>query len=99
MSVAHNIKMILTLHCDESSRLLSEGMEHKLTRSERIALRLHLAICRSCSRFRRNTQLLRKLMHRLHEEPASIGTGLPPLTPPERQRIREAVHKAHDENS
>lgn len=45
----------MMLSCKETSRLLSQGDDRKLGFGERIALRVHLAICDGCSNF--NTQL------------------------------------------
>ena len=36
------------LTCKEVTRLVSQGEDRKLAFGERVALRLHLAICRGC---------------------------------------------------
>ena len=38
----------MMLSCKESSRLLSQGADRKLGFGERVALRVHLAICDRC---------------------------------------------------
>ena len=38
----------MMLSCKESSRLLSQGADRKLGFGERVALRVHLAICDGC---------------------------------------------------
>jgi hypothetical protein len=38
----------MLLSCKETTRLLSQGEDRKLAFSERVALRLHLAICNGC---------------------------------------------------
>ena len=48
MSLLSDMQKIFGLTCDQSSKLLSDGMERMLTRPERIGLRLHLWICRAC---------------------------------------------------
>ena len=90
----HNIKMILTLRCRESSRLLSDNLERPLTRSEQIALRMHLLVCQSCRRFSRQIHFLRDLTHRLHHQPNPPEDPRPTLTAAERQRIHDAAHRA-----
>jgi hypothetical protein len=38
----------MMLSCKETTRLLSQGQDRKLAFGERVALRLHLAICDGC---------------------------------------------------
>ena len=42
----------MKLTCKEASRLLSLGLEHKLTLGQRTALRLHLTLCDACTNVR-----------------------------------------------
>lgn len=53
------------LSCRESSRLLSDRLDRPLRLGERLALRLHLALCRACSRADKQLQFLRKAMSEL----------------------------------
>ncbi len=55
------------ISCKEATHLVSEGLDRRLGLAERLALRLHLAICDGCSHFSRQMQLLRKAMRRLAE--------------------------------
>lgn len=99
MDTIRKIKMILTLTCDESSRLASDDLERPLGLAERIALRMHVLICKSCRRFRRQIHLLRKLMRDAGGDPAAMGPPDLALTPDERGRIHAAAHQARRENS
>ena len=38
----------MLLSCKETTRLLSQGEDRNLAFGERVALRVHLAICRGC---------------------------------------------------
>jgi hypothetical protein len=38
----------MLLSCKETTRLLSQGEDRKLAFGERVALRVHLAICNGC---------------------------------------------------
>ena len=38
----------MLLSCEETTRLLSQGEDRKLAFGERVALRVHLAICKGC---------------------------------------------------
>lgn len=45
--------------------MASEGMDRYLNLSERAKLQLHLSMCKSCTNFNSQMQMLRKLMHKL----------------------------------
>jgi hypothetical protein len=53
------------LSCKEATRLVSEGLDRKLGFAERLALRLHLAICDGCSNFKKQVGFLRRAIQRL----------------------------------
>lgn len=55
----------MILSCKEASHLVSQGLDRRLGLAERLALRLHLAICNGCSNFRKQVEFLRKAMRRL----------------------------------
>ena len=40
----------MMLSCREVSHLVSQGLDRKLGFGERVAVRLHLAICRGCAK-------------------------------------------------
>jgi hypothetical protein len=48
------------LSCKQTTELLSQGQDRKLGLREKIALRLHLAICDGCRNFRRQMNFLRR---------------------------------------
>ncbi|WP_256078560.1 zf-HC2 domain-containing protein [Massilia sp. YIM B04103] len=50
--------------CREVHRLVSEGMDRKLSLVERIRMRLHLTVCDACTRFSGQMVLLRQAMRR-----------------------------------
>ena len=64
MSVFQKLKMILTLTCDQSSRLVSDGYERELHAHERAALRCHMTTCVGCKRMRRQLNLLHRIAGR-----------------------------------
>jgi len=86
-----NIKEILTLNCEQASRLLSHQQDAELTRSERWALKLHLLICRACRRYKSQLGMVRKTF--------SILRGKADTSPPElrisdekRDEIKKTLH-------
>jgi predicted anti-sigma-YlaC factor YlaD len=56
-------KVILT--CREVTHLVSEGLDRKLGRWERLRIRLHLAICDGCTNFSRQIAFLRRAIRQL----------------------------------
>ncbi|HEY6239957.1 MAG TPA: zf-HC2 domain-containing protein [Burkholderiales bacterium] len=54
--------MLIRLSCREASRLISEGMDRRLSFTEKFALRLHVGICDACTRFTRQIELLRRAL-------------------------------------
>ena len=84
-----SIWYVLTLTCDESSRLLSDSLDRDLTRGERVALRLHDATCKSCKRFIRQLEFMRRAA------PKAVAEGGDrALSPDAREHIRESLRRA-----
>lgn len=54
--------MRLSLSCKEASRLISDGMDRRLSIPERISLRLHVSICDACTRFTSQVAFLRRAL-------------------------------------
>ena len=55
----------IKLSCREASHLVSEDLDRRLGWVERIALRIHLAICDGCSNFSKQVAFLRKALQQL----------------------------------
>ena len=55
----------MMLSCKAATRLASAAQDRKLTVSEQIQLRLHLAICNGCRNFTRQIGLIRNAGRRL----------------------------------
>jgi len=53
------------MDCKHAAQLISRGMDESLPWPQRVALRLHLAICDACTNFSRNARLLREAIRRL----------------------------------
>ena len=60
----------MMLSCKEASRLVSQGLDRRLGFGERVALRVHLAICDGCTNFKKQVGFLRKAMSRLADDSA-----------------------------
>ena len=59
------------LNCKEASRLLSQQQDRELSVSERLSLRMHLAVCKACTRVSEQFDFLRKAVARY----AGQGSG------------------------
>lgn len=59
--------MIGVISCRESTRLASQALDRELAFGERVALRVHLAICLGCRRAGRQMERLRKAVRELAE--------------------------------
>ena len=55
----------MMLSCKEVTRLVSQGEDRKLAFGERVALRLHLAICQGCRNATVQFRFLRRAVRRL----------------------------------
>jgi hypothetical protein len=79
------------LTCQETSRLVSEGVERHLGWRERFGVRVHLWMCVHCRRFEAQVQLLREALRRRAEEEHEAITGYADLPPAAHERIRAAL--------
>jgi len=75
--------------CREASELASRAMDERLPLSSRMALRLHLAICKNCARFNQQLQEMR----RLFREETAVDDDAEGLAPDARQRIANELQK------
>lgn len=86
----------MMISCKEATKLISDSMDRPLSLRRRFALRLHLFMCRFCSRYRKQSFLIREAMRRLAHEEDTPGTSDLSLTPEARDRIKAAVEKKID---
>jgi len=57
----------LMYSCEEAARLSSRAMEEPLSPTERVLLRLHLAMCERCTNFTRQMAFLRQAARKFPE--------------------------------
>jgi len=65
--------MMGIISCKESTRLVSQGLDRELAFGERVALRVHLAICVGCRRAGRQMEFLRRAVRELAEVDLKSG--------------------------
>lgn len=56
------IRLLLTLRCEQSTRIVSESLDRDLSSVEKWAVRLHYISCRSCRRFGRQLRQVRDVI-------------------------------------
>lgn len=89
-------RLVLTLRCEHSTRLVSESLERELSFSERWAVRLHAIGCHSCRRVGRQLRRLHEAAKHVAEAEArdlAAAEG-PTLSPEGRRRIAAALRHA-----
>lgn len=87
----------MMLSCREATRLMSESMDHPLPLGRRVALRVHVSLCRFCRRYLAQVCFLRRVL-RLSAEACDASPAAPSGELPEaaRARIREALRAGED---
>lgn len=78
------------LCCKDVSQKFSESMDRKLPFHHRMFIRIHMLMCKYCSRFRRQLLLLRKFgrSDKITGMSQDFSTG---LSPQARERIKAAL--------
>ncbi len=63
------------LSCKEATQLVSEGLDRELPFWRRLGLRLHVVMCRGCSRYTRQITALNRLItdHYGDDPPAEVS--------------------------
>jgi hypothetical protein len=81
------------LSCEQVTRLLSDSMDRRLPLRQRMALRMHLFMCKFCSRYRRQLLFLREAMRRYYAEDLEQGKPLSPgsLSGKARERMKATL--------
>lgn len=78
--------------CKETTELVSRAMDEGLSLGDRIAMKMHLAICTNCRRFSRQLHDMRHLF-RLETRANDAAPG---LAPEARQRIANELQNRLD---
>ena len=77
-------------HCSEVSQKVSQALDMHLPLHHRMAIRIHLMMCRYCARFRRQLLLIRKMCR--YTEGGVRDVPVPDaLTPQARERIKASL--------
>lgn len=81
------------LNCKQSSELISQAIDNKLSLCKRVALRAHILTCRNCAIFAKQLAIIHKAAPLLIERPNSFRHScfVNGLSKDARERIAEAV--------
>jgi predicted anti-sigma-YlaC factor YlaD len=85
------LKVLLLMTCRDAAPLIALGMDQKLAAQDHTAVRLHLAICRSCRRYRGQLALLRRVLALF--DSARLRSGGQLLSPEARARIQAELDR------
>jgi hypothetical protein len=86
---------IIHLPCEESSRLISESLDRPLTRSERIALRVHTFLCRGCRLVQQQLRALHAITGQMPDSARKqVGAALPRLSSDRKRCIKQLLAEA-----
>jgi hypothetical protein len=84
------------LSCRETTQLISESIERKLTLQQRMTVRAHLLMCRVCSRFRKQLLFMEKaigLFVENEKEGKLPVESEPSLSPEARERLKISIRE------
>ncbi|MBW2412299.1 MAG: zf-HC2 domain-containing protein [Deltaproteobacteria bacterium] len=80
-------------NCKEVSQLVSEGMDRELPLRQRFLIRMHLLMCKYCSRFRSQLYLMRNVC-RSAQIPPDDSDSFPALSQEALERIKRSFQKS-----
>lgn len=88
------------LNCKDATRLISEGLDHRLSMWQRMNLRLHVMMCGACGAYKRQVEGLHRLFSlRRHSSTRTMPTDPAASLSPERRahikHLLEAEFSSH----
>jgi hypothetical protein len=82
----------LSPSCKTAARLQSEALDHKLTFRQQLGLRIHLVLCKWCSRYGRQIAFVHNAVH---SHPDLVTTAVSKkLSDKAREQIKKRLHDA-----
>jgi hypothetical protein len=83
----------LSPNCKEAIRLQSDALDRPLSRMQRIGLRIHLAMCRWCSRYGKQIDFLRTIARRCDHDQDPKQTMPPEARERIKRRLQSEINK------
>ena len=85
------------LTCKDASQLMSQSFDRRLSLMEKVGLRFHLMICKSCETAYRQLDFLNSLCKRIAAKPDEVHALLPGLSAEAQERILKELRRKQDE--
>lgn len=84
--------------CNDISKKVSESFDRSLPLHQRMMIRMHLMVCRYCSRFKKQLVIIREAIRSEDENTAGMG-GEFTLSSDARDRIKRSLQEQPDSHS
>ena len=84
--------------CKEIGELLSQGIDRELSFRERLGLKFHLLMCKTCSSYDKQLQFIARSARRLMQ-PGKENQGIPPLSDEANGRITNTIKQQLDDEN
>ena len=79
-------------NCNEISKKVSESFDRSLPLYQRMMIRIHLMMCKYCSRFKKQLVIIREAIRSEDENAAGLG-GASGLSSDARDRIKRSLQE------
>ncbi|HMO15898.1 MAG TPA: hypothetical protein PKD64_17885 [Pirellulaceae bacterium] len=86
------------LNCKETTKLISDSLDRKLTFRERMGLWLHMMMCSLCRRFRSNIIALRRRLRAIIDPQKLVDANTPAMSEAARARLEAAIKQRMDDS-
>lgn len=89
-----NLKQILTMRCEETTRLASDALDRRLTWSEWLGMKGHMLVCAGCKQFQKQVRLIGKWSEKLLSDDPTLDASDTKLSELRREKMREALRNS-----
>ena len=84
----------IMLSCKETSRLISEELDHELPLYKRVMLRMHLAMCKGCKQAQHQIGALKKVLSsKAQSQETSLSSKGPSLSETSKEHMKSLLRK------
>jgi len=80
-----------SIHCRRAAELISQELEGPLSEQDQFLLKAHLSICKACSTYKDQTNLLDRTFSNLPDDIAIVETDQ--LAPDALQNLKDLINK------
>lgn len=80
----------LNLTCQDTSPLISEMMDHRISVIKRLKIKIHLSLCKVCLYYKDQMSVIRNLSQNLGREDFPVKTN-EKLPPESKEKIRKMI--------